>query len=562
MGNHHNTSRRNVLRKTGAAVGTGVVAGFAGCSGGSGGSSSSNSNQSNGASGKKVREIELIVTTASYDPIRNEFGKLIADNWRKLGVDVKVNPTAWNTIASQCLVNQNFDTFTLLWAGRAERIDPNHFTYSIFHSSQTNKGAYNFVNYTNPNYDKYAEKQQRLYDVKKRQDPVYKCQKIAMRDQPHAPIANKDSIMPYNSVRFKNPKPMMGEGLMSFWNMIGVEPTEGVTTLRLGYPSGINSINPLNVQATHDAQTLRLIYDRLFRIDRDGTPKPWAAKTANKVDNKTFDVPLRQGMKWHDGKDVTAEDVRFSYDYISKNSPKLSQYTEPIKSVETVGKSTIRFNLKRPYSPFIANTLGIVFILPKHIWKNVPEGVNVKNPTQWSNPEVIGSGPFKFDSWRRQEQMRLKANKAHFRPPNIDTLLKVPGSSMQTLVRQIQNKQIDMIGWVPQPKTQKTLKQSRHLSLSVKPSHGLYHINFKCNEKPFTDPAFRRALSHAIPRQLIVDSLLKGKGATAYSQIVEVNKKWHASNVPKYQFGMEKARKQLQNAGYTLDSNGKLRHPA
>jgi peptide/nickel transport system substrate-binding protein len=562
MGDNHKTSRRNVLHKTGAAVGTGIVAGFAGC-----GASNDNTtqnpsgdNQSNG--GEKVREIELIVTTASYDPVRNEFGKLIAKNWRKLGIDVKVNPTAWNTIASQCIVNQDFDAFTLQWAGRAYRIDPNHFCYSILHSSQTDKGAYNFVHYTNPEYDKYAKKQQRFYDPKKRQDPVYKCQKIAMRDQPLAPIANKDAIMPYNSARFSNPKPMMGEGLMAFWNMIGIEPMAGVTTLRLGYPSGVNSMNPLNVQATHDAQTLRLIYDRLFRIGTDGVPKPWAAKGLEKVDDTTFDVPLREGMKWHDGKKVTAEDVKFSYDYITKHSPKLSQWTEPIESTKLVGKSTVRFNLKRPFAPFIANTLGAIFLLPKHVWKKIPGKVDVNSATQWSNPEVIGSGPFKFDSWRRQEQMRLNANKAHFHPPNIDTLLKIPGSSMQTLVRQIQSKQIDMIGWVPQPATQDQLKRLDYISLSAKPSHGFYHINFKCNEKPFTDPSFRRALSHAIPRQLIVDTLLKGRGSPAFSQIVEVNKQWHNSNVPRFQFGMSKARKQLQNAGYTWDSNGKLHHPA
>lgn len=565
-------TRRNILQGTGATMGTGILVGLAGCSGGgskesatetSGDMSDTNAdkNQETAQPGEPVREIELIMTTSDYDPVRYEFGQMIAENWRELGLSVTGNPTAWNKIVDQALVGQNFDTYTLNWAGRAERIDPNHFCYGIFHSSQTDNGSYNFVNYTNEEYDKYAEQQQKLYDTEKRKEAVYKCQEIAMKDQPHTPIANKQQVMPYNSKRFQNPKPMMGEGLMSFWNMIGVEPKEGVSTLRLGYPSDVNNVNPLNVQATHDAQTLRLIYDRLFRINREGVPEPWAAEEITKVDDTTFDVTLRSGMKWHDGEDVTAEDVKFTYDYVKENSPKLSARAEPIESTKVTGDGTVRFNLKRPFAPFIANTLGTVYLLPKHIWKDVPGNVDVDKATQWSNSEVIGSGPFKFENWRRQEQMRLSSFDGHFNSPNIDTLLKVPGSSMQTLVRQIENEQIDMIGWVPQPNTQDRLKNQNFLSLSTKDSHGFYHINYKCDEKPFDDVALRRALAYAIPKQDIVDTLLNGRGTVAHSQVAEVNSTWHNPDTEKFNFDLDAARQELKDAGYSWDDNGNLLYP-
>ncbi|PSP57838.1 ABC transporter substrate-binding protein [Halobacteriales archaeon QH_7_66_36] len=563
-------TRRKVLRTAGASAGTGILVGLAGCSddSGDGGEGSDGSDGGDGSNeeatvqpGEQVREIELITTTSDYDPVRFEFGQMIAENWRELGVSVQENPMAWNQIVDQALVGQEFDSYTLNWAGRAERIDPNHFCYGVFHSSQAEEGKYNFVNYTNDEYDQFAEQQQQVYDIEERKEAVYKCQEIAMRDQPHTPIANKQQVMPYNSNRFENPKPMMGEGLMSFWNLIGVEPKEGVSTVRLGYPSDVNNMNPLNVQATHDAQTMRLIYDRLFRISRDGTPKKWAAEKMEQVDDTTFDITIRSGMTWHDGEDLTIEDVKFTFDYIEDHSPKLSGRAEPIDSTEIVDDRTLRFNLTEPYAPFVANTLGTIYLLPEHIWKEVPENVDVEQATDWPNSEAIGSGPFKFESWRREEQLTLVANDDHFDPPNVDELLKIPGSSMQTLVRQIENEQIDMIGWVPQPNTQDRLESMDYLSLSIKDSHGFYHINYKCNEAPFNDVAFRRALAYAIPKQDIVDTLLNGRGTVAQSQIAEVNTTWHNPDTESFNFDLDAARAELEDAGYTWDDERNLLYP-
>lgn len=563
-------TRRRVLQSTGATMGTGILVGLAGCSGDTSdaGTEQDQSNDSDDAQdqqdaqpGEAIRDIELIMTTSDYDPVRYEFGQMIAENWRELGLTVNGNPMSWNKIVDQALVGQDFDSYTLNWAGRAERIDPDHFCYSVFHSSQTGEGSYNFVNYTNDEYDKHAERQRELYDTEDRKEAVYKCQEIAMQDQPHTPIANKQQVMPFNSSRFENPKPMMGEGLMSFWNMIGVEPKDGVSTLRLGYPSDVNNLNPLNVQATHDAQTLRLVYDRLFRINREGVPEPWAAEEMEKVDDTTFDVTIRDSMKWHDGEDVTIEDVKFTYEYVTEHSPKLSSWAEPVDNTEITGDRTIRFNLKRPFAPFVANTLGTVFILPKHIWQDVPENVDVEDATEWTNPEAIGSGPFQFESWRREEQMELSAFGDHFNAPNVDNLLKVPGSSMQTLVRQIENEQLDMIGWVPQPDTQDRLGGMNHLSLSTKDSHGFYHINYKCDEQPFDDVAFRRALAYAIPKQDIVDTLLNGRGTVAHSNIAKVNSTWHNPDTEKFSFNLEKARQELEDAGYSWDDDGNLLYP-
>ncbi len=92
---------------------------------------------------RKIREFELIITTADYDPVRYEYGLMIAANWRKLGFAVKVTPMEFNRLAQVCNVEHNFDTYTLNMSGRPERIDPDFMIYMLMHSSQVNRGQQN-----------------------------------------------------------------------------------------------------------------------------------------------------------------------------------------------------------------------------------------------------------------------------------------------------------------------------------------------------------------------------------------------------------------------------------
>ncbi|WP_165874900.1 ABC transporter substrate-binding protein [Natrarchaeobius oligotrophus] len=523
------------------------MVGLAGCAGGE-----------NGGNGI---ELEITVNNPSFDPFRYEYAQMVADSWEELGFAVEVNSMDWNAVVEEALIAQEYDTSVITWDGSPERIDPHTFLYDLFHSSNSVEGGRNEVNYDNPDYDDLAEEQARIFDDDERQEVVYECQKVLAEEQPRTPVANRTQIMPYNNERFSDPEVLIGESLLSFWNMIGVEPADGVEDLRFGYPEEVGSLNPLDYVGAHDRTAIRLIYDRLARIDQDGLPAPWAAEEIDILDEDgEVAVTIREGMTWHDGEDVTVEDVQFSFEFANEHSPIGSDWTDIIDEIEIVDDRELVFHLEEPFAPFVSNTLTQVNLIPMHVWEDVPDEID-EEPVDWDEPDHIGSGPFQLDYWELEEEMVMTAFDDHFEPPNVERLIKVPGSDMSSLVGFLEEEQIDMIGQTPEPNTIDRLEDEEFISFAEVDDHGFHHVNYQMEREPFDDVAVRRALARAIPKADIVDALLDGRGTVADSVIAEVNEFWHNPDVERLEYDLDAARAELEEAGYTWNGDGQIQYP-
>jgi peptide/nickel transport system substrate-binding protein len=171
------------------------------------------------------------------------------------------------------------------------------------------------------------------------------------------------------------------------------EPTSGWTS---------ENFNPLIPSGQLDF-TKGAIYEPLMVITQAGGGRvyPWLAtkyKYANH--NKSVVVTLRKGVKWSDGKALTAADVAFTFNYGKAHNVDLSglMTSGQIKSIKTHGKYTVTFNFKTKNTTVLQPLLSNVCIIPKHIWKNV------KNPLTFTNSNPVGSGPFtKVVSFSNQE---------------------------------------------------------------------------------------------------------------------------------------------------------------
>jgi len=267
-------------------------------------------------------------------------------------------------------------------------------------------------------------------------------------------------------------------------------------------------------------------------------------------------------MKFHDGMEVTAEDIKFTLDYHTKwKAPFFVESLKNLDSVETTGKYSVRLKLKNPYAPFIPNLLGAIFILPKHIWQDIPDKVDVSDPLNYANEKPIGSGPFKFDYWDRGRELKVSAFKEHFHAPKVDGILRVVYGSHDAMAAAIEKGECDRTRYIMKPSLLMDMKKVKNVVAEGYPNHGFYTLSYHTRRPPLDDPAFRRAIDLVIPRELMIEAILSGFGAPGGSVIAPTNEFWHNPAVKGGAEDFNQAKKILEDAGYWWDKRGKLHYP-
>ncbi len=137
------------------------------------------------AAGDPIRKIVLATAAQAADPQEFQAAQLIAQEWRKLGLDVEVRGFPRPQLSDLVWYNrQKWDTTMWRMVGRPERSDPDELVYNLFHSSTAEKG-FNFVGYVNKEYDAVAEGQRRETDQAKRKQIVAKAQEMVAKDAPY-----------------------------------------------------------------------------------------------------------------------------------------------------------------------------------------------------------------------------------------------------------------------------------------------------------------------------------------------------------------------------------------
>ncbi len=515
-----------------------------------------------GKPGAKVDAMNIMTATATMDPVRPEAARIIAAAFTSLGWDVKATPISYNQNVQKVIMEHDYDMWLVMLSGASLRIDPNIFIYKKHHSSGYKKGGWNWEGLNVPELDNLAEAQQKEMDVEKRKAIVYKAQELIKQNQSMSVLVNVQMTNAYRSDRIKNVVPMMGEGVGSFWTDINMEVVQGDGYVRTGINSPLKNMNPVAAKDHLEFMELRMIYDRLFRIAPSGKAEPWAAESYKVVDPTTIELTLRQGMKFHDGMEVTAEDVKFSLDYHTQwKAPFFVESLKHLDSVETTGKYGIRLKLKDPYAPFIPNLLGAIFILPKHIWQDIPDKVDISDPLNFANEKPVGSGPFKFDYWDRGRELKVSAFKEHFSAPKVDGIIRVVYGSHDAMAVAIEKGECDRTRYILKPSLLMDMQKVNNVVAKGYPNHGFYTLSYHTRRPPLDDPAFRQAIDLVIPRELMIEAILSGFGAPGGSVIAPTNAFWHNPAVKASEENFNQAKQILTDAGYTWDKKGKLHYP-
>ncbi|MFC0407161.1 ABC transporter substrate-binding protein [Roseomonas elaeocarpi] len=519
--------------------------------------------------GDRIRKISLLCAAQASDPQEFQAAQLIAAAWRQLGLDVEVKGLPRPQLSDVVWNNRTkWDATMWRMIGRPERSDPDEFTYNLYNPSTIATG-YNFIGYNNPEFQKLAEEQRAEPDQEKRRALLYQAQDMIDRDQPYLFLVYPKNVLAYDKNVWKPASivEQSGIGIRCFWTFLRAEPAGTQRDMICNAAESLIALNPLYISGAIDSWVTELIWDRLMRVGPDGLPQPWAAESVTQVDPLTIDVVLRPNQTWHDGKPVTVEDVVFSFEALSAGdkSPMYKPFVENIASVTATGERNVRFVLKTASAAFMTSTLAKINLTPKHVWGPILEGLANKpqNAETVQEERPIGSGPFKVSRFKLNEEIVLEANAAHWERPRMDRwIMRVitnTGAALGMLPRGEINFLTDYRG---DPKLLADLaKNNPNVEVVATTDMGFRFLAPNQRRPPFNDVRFRRALSLAINRQLMVAAAWNGFAAPANSFVSPALQYWAKPGIDDLKPNLAESKKLLEEAGYVL-VGGKLHYPA
>ena len=262
---------------------------------------------------------------------------------------------------------------------------------------------------------------------------------------------------------------------------------------------------------------------------------------------------LRPGVKWHDGRAHTSADVKFTADAMISGDwkPESTDGFDRILSVDTPDSLTAVVHYKEVYAPYQMQFLRGT--LPKHLL----QGRDIDKATDY-NRSPMGTGPYRVAEWKTGEYVLLEKAPNYWRGaafPRIDRILFRFLANTTTRINQLKAGEVHLVPLVPWDKVRE-LKTVSSLRLNQVLGNGYEHVTLNQRHfPPFADVRVRRALAHAIDRELLVRTILDGLVTTVNGPIQPLS--WaYEPNVATYAFDPAKARSMLDEAGWRTGANG------
>ena len=262
---------------------------------------------------------------------------------------------------------------------------------------------------------------------------------------------------------------------------------------------------------------------------------------------------LRPGVKWHDGHPHTSADVKFTADAMIKGDwkPESTDGFDRIASVDTPDSLTAVVHYKEVYAPY--QTQFFRGTLPKHLL----EGRDIDKATDY-NRSPMGTGPYRVAEWKTGEHVLLEKVPNYWRGaafPKIDKILFRFLTNTTTRINQLKAGEVHVVALVPWDKVRE-LKAMPTLRLNQVLGNGYEHVTLNQRHfPPFADVRVRRALAHAIDRELLVRTILDGLVTTVNGPIQPLS--WaYEPGVATYDYDPAKAKALLDDAGWQLGADG------
>lgn len=336
--------------------------------------------------------------------------------------------------------------------------------------------------------------------------------------------------------------------------------------LRVGFSLDALTLDPGNHRNRETETILRNMYDGLLTRDSKMQVVPELATSWKQVDTTTYEFKLKPGVKFHSGEEMTAEDVKFTFDRIiqkdridGKTSPR-GGLLGPLKDIQIVDKYTVRLNLSVPWA-----ILPAMLPFQEVVSKSFVQKVGDKGLAT----QADGTGPFKLVEWRKGDAIIMERFADYYGgspaippvgPAKVDRVIfkVIPENSSR--VAALLAGDVEIATEVP-VHMMKQIESSKVAKVVKVNGTRSFFIALNNTKPPFDNVLVRRAANHALDKKLIIDRILQ-KTATPINGVLSPDAFGFDPSLPAYEYDLAKAKKLLAQAGFpngidvTMDAEG------
>lgn len=333
-------------------------------------------------------------------------------------------------------------------------------------------------------------------------------------------------------------------------------PPQPGGTITIDWVANPTTLDPLRYNVFGTYNLVGLVYSTLWRWTEDGELENELAAGEPKVskDGLSLTIPVREGVTFHDGTDLTAEDVAYTIEQVIDTENAAIWYSglAPITEVAVPDPTTVKLTLERPHDPLIGMLAQVPIISADEEYQPVETYAQTMN----------GTGPFKFVSWKKGVQVELERNDDYFveELPYADKVVMRTVTEDASRMANVVNGSADVMPMVPFNQVESLKK--RGVEVKVTPDSALSPWIFPSMKagRPTANADFRRAVAWAIDRGAIVDTVFKGIAEPASTMHSNGTPHWdeELGNTYGDEADLEKAKEALAASGVDTDTSLEL----
>jgi peptide/nickel transport system substrate-binding protein len=332
-------------------------------------------------------------------------------------------------------------------------------------------------------------------------------------------------------------------GALALGTRVHAQPAKG--TFISAQTTEATGLDPQLVPALSRSRRSPLLYNQLVRFDPDMTPQPELAESwETSKDGLTWTFKLRQGVKFHDGQELTSADVKFTFDRLLEKSAAGKADFNAVDRVEPAGKYVVKFVTKEPFAALVGALGGFFgFIISE-------AGIKKHGDL---NKAALGTGPFILDDWKVEQQMVLKKNPNYWKKgaPHVDQLVLRVIPDEANIVAALRTGQIHH-AFIEDNKNFNLLKDEKSLTGYRSSRLGYDYLNISANRGPLKDVRVRQAISWAVDRSQVMRVAAAGFGRLT-APATGPMKQWQLPEdvwMKYYKPDVDKAKKLMADAGH------------